>query len=81
MLDNVAKKIAKLEDSLNKTKSMLLDVSERLRATVFEQDAATTKEKTTSNSLKAAKKDLAKVQKELVVVQKKLDGSKIEDTS
>ena len=80
-LDNVAKKIAKLEDSLSKTKSTLSDVSKKLRATGFERDAATTKEKTTSNSLKAAKKDLAKVQKELAVVQKKLDGTKIESAS
>ena len=56
-------------------------MSEKLRATGFERDAATTKEKTTSNSLKAAKKELAKIQKELAVVQKKLDGAMIDGTS
>ena len=56
-------------------------MSEKLRATGFEQYAATTKEKTTSNSLKGAKKELAKIQKELAVMQKKLDGAMIDGTS
>ncbi len=63
LLDNITKKMAKLKDNLSKSKSKLLDVLEKLRVAVFDQDAATVKVKTTSNSLKANMKELAKVKK------------------
>jgi vacuolar-type H+-ATPase subunit I/STV1 len=78
LMDNVAKKMAKLEDDLSKSKSKLLDVSEKLRVAIFDQDAATDKVKTTSNSLKANKKELAKVKKELADVQEELANAKKE---
>ncbi len=77
-LDNVAKKMAKLKDDLSKSKSKLSNVSEKLRVAIFDQDAATDKVKTTSNSLKVNKKELVKVKKELVDVQEELADTKKE---
>ena len=77
-LDNVAKKMAKLEDDLRKSKSKLSDVSEELHVAIFDRDATSNKVKTTSNSLKVNTKELAKVKKELSSVQEELADAKKE---
>lgn len=77
-LDDALKKVVKLEEDLSKTKSKLVNVSEKLREAVFGQDAATAKEKTTSKTLKTTQKELGNAKKELAEAKEVLLKKEVE---
>ena len=70
--------MVKLKEDLSKTKSKLVNVSEKLREAVFGQDAATAKEKTTSKTLKTTQKELNNAKKELAEAKEVLLKKEVE---
>ena len=70
--------MVKLKEDLSKTKSKLVNVSEKLREAVFGQDAATAKEKTTSKTLKSTQKELGNAKKELAEAKEVLLKKEVE---